>query len=208
MTEEDYEFISDKYGKLIWKAASTIGGDTARNVEDYVNDFWVVLLDYFNKYPKIKGCANIRDFCSKYDNYVKQWIWTLRNNIGGDNTKKLNFRKTHHNLDYFLISSNTDNAERVEDYGYGLSSFELGRLKEEISNKISIKDEDSLFIKDLEKRLDNVLNKIKLLIITDPDVLKSSSGNVNAMTISTKLNIPYSDTLIYLESIRQEYNIR
>jgi len=89
---------------------------------------------------------------------------------------------------------------------YGVSSFELNNIIFEVKDKIkTIDGTESLFLKELESN-PTVINKIKHLIIVDPEVYKNS-GNLNVMEISRKLNIPYNDTLVYVESIRQEYSL-
>ena len=90
MTDEDYKLLQDKYGNLIYYTALRISGDKSQSPEDYVNAIWAHILHYLPKYMQQEKVETVQEFIEKYNPWVKQWIFTVKNQIGSEITKESN----------------------------------------------------------------------------------------------------------------------
>jgi hypothetical protein len=128
MTEEDFKLLQDKYGNLVYYTALRISGDKSQSPEDYVNSIWAYVLHFLPKYMTQENVPTVKEFISKYDGWVKQWIFTYKNMAGANiNSKRLN-----------QVSSLNDSEDRdfdVPDNSYSdLENLEFVSLVDRFPN--------------------------------------------------------------------------
>lgn len=196
----DYEYINEKYGKLIEYVANKIGGDQSLDRDDYSQAIWQIVIDYLPRYLVKTNCKTAEEFCIKYPKHVKQWIWTAKNHIGGENTKKASVKR-HESLEYILELSETFNKN--EDY---IRKNELLNHADKFIEKLAIDDDPSIYatIKSIANGKD-LNSKILHTLLTDPNSVKNN-GAVNMSAISRALGVPLARVISAFKEIKKEYN--
>ncbi len=199
----DYEYIRKHYGKLIEYAANRIGGDLATDRDDYSQEIWKLVLEYLPRYMLKHGCKTAEEFCAKYPKHVKQWIWTARNHIGADITKKINVKK-HESLEYIIELCNKD--EELRTHVVVKKQDEQNKERTHYIDKLTKHDDPATYsaINNITRGKD-IESKILFTLLTDPDSTKAN-GSVNMSAISRKLKIPLSIVISKFKEIKKEYN--
>jgi hypothetical protein len=163
MSDEDYKLLQDKYGKLIYYTALRISGDKSQSPEDYVNAIWAHILHYLPKYMVQENVPTVEEFISKYNAWVKQWIFTVKNQLGSEITKDKILQASS-------INDNESNDFDVEDKSHSdLEHLELVTLYDRLPN--------------------NQLGSVARALITYDDVY-TSSGKLNFTALKRRTNIP------------------
>ena len=188
ITSEDYAYLQEKYGKLILKVANSLFGDLSKDEEDYASDIWFVVLDYLPKYVKKHNKSSIREFCEDpvFNGYVKQWIWTTRNNIGSNIAKKKHIINPSLRIDR--------EHDEVRDMEIDMVSYQLQSQNEEIVPLILAE------LKEATNMKDRTLSSIAF----DCDTIKEN-GHFNTTQIAKNLGIPYNSARHDIDLIRKEY---
>lgn len=164
MTDEDYKLLQDKYGKLIYYTALRISGDKSQSPEDYVNAIWAHILNYLPKYMIQENVPTVEEFISKYNPWVKQWIFTVKNQLGSEITKEKEV------LQASSIQDNDNLNFDVEDKSYSdLENLELVTLYDRLPN--------------------NQLGMVAKALITYDDIY-TSNGKLNFTALKRRTNIP------------------
>jgi hypothetical protein len=80
ITEEDWEFIVKKYGKLFHYISQGIFGDTAIGKEDSYADLCVSAINAINGYARKEG-KKFEEFKTEkgFDAYIKTSLWNVQN---------------------------------------------------------------------------------------------------------------------------------
>ena len=96
MTQDEYNFIKEKYGKLIYKISHMITGDSGTcSVDDNKQDLWIAADTAIQGYKKQNDGANgsFEEFkdTSGFDKYVKTVLWNCKNKKGVKATNHNNF---------------------------------------------------------------------------------------------------------------------
>ena len=89
MSEEEWNILKGKYGKLLYHIAHRIGGDNITNsIEDSYQDLSIACMDAVNAYRK-KVAMKFDDFVdtSGFDKYLKTVLWNCKNNKGSTITE-------------------------------------------------------------------------------------------------------------------------
>ena len=90
MSEEEWNILKGKYGKLLYHIAHRIGGDNITNsIEDSYQDLCIACMDAVNAYRK-NVAMKFEDFVDTtgFDKYLKTVLWNCKNNKGSTITKK------------------------------------------------------------------------------------------------------------------------
>lgn len=182
ISEEDYTYLKDKFGKLVYYSAQRISGDYSKDVDDYVQEIWFLILDYLPKYLK-KHNTTVAGFCEnpKTKNYIKQWIWTCKNHLGAKNTQR---------MEHFIGSIDMDR----DDDSLSNTMFEVQTSNEEFIPAILAEMRAGSSVRD------RVLSSIAFDLGTVKD-----TGSFNVKAISDMLKLPINLINREVDSIRKEY---
>lgn len=189
ITDEEYKYLDSKYGKLILKAASSIYGDSSFSPEDYAQDIWFLVLDYLPKYLRMHNKTLI-EFCEdpKFNGYIKQWIWTAKNNIGRKITERVG------NVYLFPSFGNSENSlEAPVEYSDNFENLAQVCNEEDIPSILQeMKEGTSIY--------DRTLSSIAF----DADSVKNN-GAINVAAISRNLNVPANLINSEIQKIKNEF---
>jgi hypothetical protein len=92
ITDEDYKFLQDKYGSLIYKISHKIYGDRSLSLEDITQELWIAVLEAITAYSNQNSGINgtFEDFKDSpgFNQYVKTVLWNRFNRTAGGIAKK------------------------------------------------------------------------------------------------------------------------
>lgn len=187
ITDEEYEYLHEKYHKLVLKAANRIYGDQSRDMDDYAQEIWFIILDYLPRYLK-KHNKTLKEFCEDpiYNGYIKQWIWTTKNHIGKQITEKND--KSGLVLSIIATRGSNDSASTDEIF-----------LQKGIWNEEQI---PSLLTELREGK--SIYDKTLSSIAFDVDSIKDN-GAFNIAAISRKLGVPPNLINSEIKKIKKEF---
>jgi hypothetical protein len=140
ISDEDFKYLHKKYDKLFFKIAHYIHGDECKDVNDFNQEIWIFVLNFFPRYLEKTGLT-LQEFCEhpEYSKYVKQWAWTYKNSIGQKITNKNKLMGTQVRLD-----AKDANSEELYDASYSspltyndspICNIELEELKNPKTDK-------------------------------------------------------------------------
>jgi DNA-directed RNA polymerase specialized sigma subunit len=192
MNQQQYEFIKQKYGNLIYKIAHHISGDVATtDIEDNEQDLWVTACDAINWFEKQDGGKNgkFEDFKNTkgFDQYIKTCLWHKKGKKGAGVTKKMKINK------WVSIDGN------LHDHDDHLM-FDVSDPK--IVNFSSSED----LLEDIRVKLQPSEKKIVTHILKHPDCVKLD-GSVNVAQIIKETGLSNIVVQAALRSIRNSYNL-
>lgn len=96
MTNEEYRFLEEKYGKLIYKISHMVTGDVGScSVSDNVQELWLAADTAIDGYKRQNDGANgtFDDFkdTKGFDKYIKTVLWNNKNKRGVKASKHKDF---------------------------------------------------------------------------------------------------------------------
>lgn len=188
ISNDDYDYLSKKYGNLIKKASYGIYGDLSKSPEDYESDLWAVVLDYLPHFMRKAGITSVRQFCEdpEYSKYVKQWIWT----------KKLNFITKNGYIHYAFPT----NALNSDSANVEISVNDNNRVD---VDSIVYDDYTELFLSELKESSD-IVDNILYAIAAGPNTVKNN-GTLNISRIAKFLNISPEQVKSNLSLIQERF---
>jgi len=180
VTDEQWQKIDEKYGKLMWKISYKISGDNAiANLEDNHADLQVAALDAIEGFRKKTGKTADEFLDTKlFDQYFKTCLWNSKNNKGSKIAKKYHLtRDTVSSSEYGDIIPECENSSRGQYYNYDAADifpFKLTTLEKQVVD----------------------------LIVDDPHMLKDN-GTLNLSMISKAMHKTWSDVRDIVEGLNQ-----
>jgi len=170
-TDQQWEFILEKYDGLMWKIAHNISGDNAISaLEDNYQDLCVTALNAIRGFEKKTG-EKPEDFLDTvmFNKYIKTCLWNLKANKGANITKKYPLTKR--------VMSMFGNTEALKVEGKTLETT----------------TENEIFIKEISSVLSKVEQEVLNVLVDDPGLLKPS-GTVNISKLSRVINKSWAET--------------
>tara|TARA_R100000008_G_C3522589_1_gene134805 strand:+ start:42 stop:623 length:582 start_codon:yes stop_codon:yes gene_type:complete len=95
ITNEEFQWLEEKYGKLLHHIAYRIGGDSITNDhEDSYQNLCIAMLDTVNTFDRkqTEPFSEYKD-TKHFDKYLKTVLWNRKNNIGNKIVKREPLRK-------------------------------------------------------------------------------------------------------------------
>ena len=186
LTQQQWELIDQKYGKLIYKIAHQISGDNAiASVEDNAQDLRIAAMEAVVGFTKQHSGKNgtFDEFWGTkgFDQYMKTVLWTKKNNKGAKITKRFSITKN---------SVSTDNEE-------GASVFQIADE--------SYNPELELIFDELMDSLTPNRQEILNLIVKDPTLIKPN-GKINVKKVSEIMNLSWAETKNEIEELQNSLN--
>ncbi len=181
LTELQYNELDDRYGKLVYKIAHWISGDSATaNVEDNAQDLWLVLFETINTFYRLnedaypKGYEDFKD-TAHWNKYIKTALWNSKNSKGTKIAQRYNITRD--------TVSTWENSEVMEREDYSFESVDFDMLLE-----------------DLPKLLSETELRTVRLLVDDPTMI-NEQGDTNRSALARKLGIPWAEADNTLKSI-------
>tara|TARA_Y100000385_G_C12744199_1_gene488108 strand:- start:48 stop:620 length:573 start_codon:yes stop_codon:yes gene_type:complete len=173
LTELQYNELDDRYGKLVYKIAHWISGDSATaNIEDNVQDLWLVLFETINTFSRLnsdvypEGYEDFKD-TSHWNKYVKTALWNSKNSKGTKIAQRYNITRD--------TVSTWENHEVLEKEDYSFESVDF-----------------SLFLEDLPKLLSEKELRVVRLLVDDPNLI-NEQGDANKSALARQLGVTWAD---------------
>tara|TARA_R110002020_G_scaffold11809_2_gene43939 strand:+ start:27 stop:599 length:573 start_codon:yes stop_codon:yes gene_type:complete len=169
ITQEQWDLIDGRYGKLMGKICHKISGDNALcTVEDNLQDLRLAAVEAVIGYSKQKGGINgsFNDFWGSvgFDKYIKTCLWNHKNNKGAKITKKKELT--------WGVATIENNPEVMDMAGSDLSFLE-----------------DRICLDDISKNINDTQRKVIHEIAIDHSYIKPN-GKINMSKIARALGIP------------------
>lgn len=95
LTNEDWDWVTDKYGNLLHHIAYRVGGDpVTHDHEDSHQELAIAVLDTVSVFDKSTGkpFSEYRE-TKHFDKYLKSVLWNRKNNMGQKITKREPLRR-------------------------------------------------------------------------------------------------------------------
>ena len=181
LTELQYNELDDRYGKLVYKIAHWISGDSATaNVEDNAQDLWLVLFETINTFYRLnedaypKGYEDFKD-TAHWNKYIKTALWNSKNSKGTKIAQRYNITRD--------TVSTWENSEVMEREDYSFESVDFDMLLEDLPKLLS----------------ETELRTVRLLV--DDTTMINEQGDTNRSALARKLGIPWAEADNTLKSI-------
>lgn len=179
ISSEWWSRYEKKYGKLMWKIASKIGGDAAiTSLEDNYNELCVAALESVAAFQKLTNREDIDAYLEdkEFDQYTKTVLWNRKSNIGKPITNKMKKARIF------------NESVLEEDSGEDGGSF--GFLDSIIKDSLDV---SSVEFEDLCQAVPDKSKKILRALIMNPDCILQD-GSVNISELSKRENTSYNST--------------
>jgi|TARA_R110002020_G_scaffold475566_1_gene710985 hypothetical protein len=183
ITQEQWELIDDKYGKLLSKICTKISGDAATaSFEDNLQDLRIATLEAVAGFAKKEG-QPFDSFWGTmgFNKYMKTCLWNLKNKKGARISKRYAIHKNTVDVTEYsdiLVSQDTDSSSISVD-----SFFE---------------DSKHTYNEDQETAIRTV--------VKNPYLVKPN-GRINIRKLSTEIGFCVAKTRKILDSIKKKTNI-
>ena len=180
ITNEQWELIDQKYGKLLTTICTKISGDIAiATFDDNLQDLRMAALDAVRGFAKKEDKAFEEFFDTLgFHKYFKTCLWNLKNKKGSRISKRYNINKNTVDI--------TEYAEILVSCDHDSSSVSTESVFDQISASF---DEDQ----------SNAIN----IMTTHPEYIKPS-GKVNISKLSNQLGYCPAKTRKIMEEIRSK----
>jgi hypothetical protein len=181
LTEEDWEFIKQKYQKLISYIAKGVFGDTASNsFEDTVNDLYLYCVKAVNGYTSKTG-LEFKEFkdTDQFNAYIKTCLWNRRNT----KRKYIALRQ--------LIRANEVRFKTTLSPGDNIYDENADNFSSNFENNIAdtrLRGSDTVDMIDSFVSLSDLQKTIVTFIIKNPKSFLDN-GKINCNHVVKKLNI-------------------
>lgn len=192
MNQDQYDFIQQKYGNLIYMVAHHISGDNATaDIEDNVQDLWIAAMEAIKWFESQDGGKNgkFQDFkdTKGFDQYIKTCLWHRKAKKGKNITKKL------HITNSYSIDGNSEASDDQLLFDTADPKVVNFSASEDVIEDVRIELTDS------EK---NVIRHI----LEHPDCMKDN-GTVNISQIAKATNRKNLEVKADVELIKSKYNL-
>ena len=179
VTNEQWELIDEKYGRLMSKICHNISGDKAiANYDDNLQDLRLAAMEAVAGFAR-KEDKPFEDFWGTegFNKYIKTCLWNLKNKKGANITKR------------YPITKNTVDVNEYSDIlidnRQDTSSLDVCLSLDQISYKFS----------DVQKNIVETITK-------DPTLLKPN-GKVNIKKVGEQLGLPWLDVRNVIVSLSE-----
>ena len=192
MNQDQYDFIQQKYGNLIYMIAQRISGDAATaDFEDNVQDLWIAAMEAVKWFESQDNGKNgkFEDFkdTKGFDQYIKTCLWHRKGKKGTNITKKL-----HINNAYSIDGDNSVNED--------------GLLLEIPDAKVTNYVYNSDVLENISVKLPDPHKIVVSHILEHPDCLKDN-GTVNVIEIKKATKLSSDVVQAALRDIKNQYNM-
>lgn len=192
MNQDQYDFIQQKYGNLIYMIAQRISGDAATaDFEDNVQDLWIAAMESVKWFESQDGGKNgkFEDFkdTKGFDQYIKTCLWHRKGKKGTNITKKL-----HINNAYSIDGDNSVNED--------------GLLLEIPDAKVTNYVYNSDVLENISIKLSSPHKRVVSHILQHPDCLKDN-GTVNVIEVTKATKLSSDVVQAALRDIKNQYNL-
>lgn len=192
MNQEQYEFVQEKYGNLIYMIAQRISGDGATaEFEDNAQDLWMVAMEAIHGYERQDNGKNgkFEDFKNTkgFDRYIKTCLWNLKAKKGTNVTKK------RHITHAYSINGEVENSD---------DQLLFDTQDPKVTN-INVNDD---VLEDIRVKL---LPQEKLIvqhILEHPDCMKDN-GTINVFQIAKSTKMKPYEVEYFVQYIKSRYNM-
>ena len=193
LTNEQWAFYEERYGKLMHTISMKISGDLAlASHEDNYADLTIAALESIEGFKKKTGQSFEEAMENKlFDQYTKTVLWNRKAKKGIPLTKKMPFRNKHVSLDL----TNTDG-----DNGY----------HSRIPDTRSQYDTSAVELEDFTKSQPENVQKVMNAILGNPDLLsKDGTLNQSAIRDTTGLSVHFTKRAVesLTRSLRRDYGV-
>jgi len=183
ITDEQWELIDEKYGKLLTTICTKISGDTAiANFDDNLQDLRLAAMDAVSGFSR-KEDKPFEEFWGTigFNKYMKTCLWNLKNKKGGRISKRYHINK---NTVDIVEYSDILVAESQESSPFCIDTF----LSE---TNVNFTDEQLTLI---------------TLIVDNPSLIKPN-GKINIRQLSTLLGCCAAKARKLVVSVRNKLNL-
>jgi hypothetical protein len=183
ITNDQWELIDEKYGKLLTTICSKISGDAAiANFDDNLQDLRLAAMEAVAGFARKeqKPFAEFWDTVG-FNKYMKTCLWNLKNKKGSRITKRYNINKNTVDITEYseiLVAENHDTSTTSLDFVLGES---------------------------VSKFSDDQINAIKT-VMDNPHFVKPN-GKVNVRRLSTELGYCAAKTRKILDGIKTQLSL-
>jgi|TARA_R110001599_G_C12102919_1_gene647202 hypothetical protein len=180
ITNDQWELIDEKYGKLLTTICTRISGDMAiATFDDNLQDLRIAALDAVQGFAKKEG-KSFSEFwgTSGFNKYMKTCLWNLKNKKGARISKRYNINKNTVDITEFseiLVSNDHDSS--------GVSTESVF---DQVRASFSEDQRDAI----------NIMSK-------HPEYIKPN-GKVNVSKLSTELGYCVAKTRKIMDEIRNK----
>ena len=171
LTDEQWNKIDEKYGRLMYKISHQISGDKATaTFDDNLQDIRIAAMEAVMGFEKQNDGANgsFDEFWGSrgFDQYIKTCMWTKKNNKGAKITKKAPILKG-------TVSTDKEEVLQIAECA---GDHEAAILLEEISYLLTPSQQEKV-----------------TMVVQDPTMVKPS-GKMNVKKISEALDMTWFET--------------
>lgn len=201
LTEQDWNYILEKYGKLYYTIANTfVTSDLAVwSKEDFIEELKLHTYKIVESFSKTAGLSFFEDFKDTvdFDKYYKTCIWNKRNEIGS----RINY-KSYEGYEILPVSQ-----FKISDVGENSSNDSTGSLIESFETDTGIYP--SFKVDKLPSEIEDVnltkdQEKLVKLVIHDYSFYKPN-GNISPSLVCKELKWSYIKFKKVLESLKEPF---
>jgi len=183
ITNEQWELIDEKYGKLLTTICTKISGDTAiANFDDNLQDLRMAAMDAVAGFAR-KENQDFYEFwgTTGFNKYMKTCLWNLKNKKGARISKRYHINK---------------NTVDITEYGDILLAQE---------NDTSSVSYDSIF-DELSNKLEEEQLKVINIVCNHPEYIKPN-GKINISRLSVELGCCSAKTRKIISEIKNRIKL-
>tara|TARA_A100001515_G_scaffold16872_1_gene12230 strand:- start:217 stop:777 length:561 start_codon:yes stop_codon:yes gene_type:complete len=183
ITNEQWELIDEKYGKLLTTICSKISGDAAiANFDDNLQDLRLATMDAVAGFSRKEG-KEFEDFwgTAGFNKYMKTCLWNLKNKKGSKISKRYHINK---------------NTVDITEYSEILVAE---------SHEASSSPQETFF-QEANKKLTDEQAKVVNIISNRPELIKPN-GKVNVTKLSEDMGCCVAKTRKVLKQIKDKFSL-
>ncbi len=180
ITEEQWELIDEKYGKLLTKICNNISGDYAiASFEDNLQDLRIATMDAVAGFSKKEGKV-FEEFwgTTAFNKYMKTCLWNLKNKKGAKISKRYHINKNTVDITSYeeiLVADNTDPSALPSEHIFS----------------------------EAKSKLDDEQKKVIDIVVNNPHFVKPN-GRINVLRLSNELGCCHAKARKVLNSIQHK----
>jgi len=167
LTNEQWEWLEEKYGKLLHHISYRIGGDSITNDHlDSYQELSIAVLDTVAMFDKTQTTSfdEYKDTVG-FDKYLKTVLWNRKNNLGSKIVKRAPLRKQVSIDEQILKDKVHEPIESFKPFGNETLDSDLQELVNEVVlDARIIKPSGDFNLSRLCRRLDKPKSQIKFMI--------------------------------------------
>ena len=140
ITNEDWEWLEEKYGKLLHHIAYRIGGDAVTNDhDDSYQNLSIAVLDTVRMFDKTQTVpfSEYKD-TAHFDKYLKTVLWNRKNNLGNKIVKREPLRRQV-SIDEMLLKDKAHKpVESFKPFGNESLEGDMRELVEQVEKDAKV----------------------------------------------------------------------